>query len=132
MRREKWRIAALLGRCGPRYTASIVCGPRSVAPCTSPFLTTRWFTQSSSTNPANSISAHLGLAPKLGTGITAEDEVVLKTKRFIFLNRSSTLGKIVCVFACLFVPYTFIFLAKRMINQATWPIRQTPSRHIWF
>ena len=38
---DEMQIAALLGRCGPRYTASIVCGPRSGASCTLPLLTTR-------------------------------------------------------------------------------------------
>jgi hypothetical protein len=31
----------LLGRCGARYTAGIICAPPSVVPCTARLLTTR-------------------------------------------------------------------------------------------
>jgi hypothetical protein len=41
MRREKPPIAASLGRCCARYTASIICAPPSVVPCTARLLTTR-------------------------------------------------------------------------------------------
>jgi hypothetical protein len=41
MRREKPPIAASLGRCGARYTSSIICAPPSVVPGTARLLTTR-------------------------------------------------------------------------------------------
>ncbi|MGD9155112.1 MAG: hypothetical protein PVG90_06395, partial [Bacillota bacterium] len=41
MRREKPHIALSLGRCGARYTASIISAPPSVVPSTARLLTTR-------------------------------------------------------------------------------------------
>jgi hypothetical protein len=52
MRREKPSIVASLGRCGARYTVSIICAPRSVVPCTVQLLTTRMSIPRSSSNPA--------------------------------------------------------------------------------
>jgi hypothetical protein len=57
MRREKPHIAVSLGRCGARYTSSIICAPRSVVPCTARLLTTRMSQTESSANPAKSIGA---------------------------------------------------------------------------
>jgi hypothetical protein len=41
MRREKPPIASSLGRCGARYTSSIICASPSVVPSTARLLTTR-------------------------------------------------------------------------------------------
>ena len=81
MRREKWQIAALLGRCGPRHTASIVCGPRLVAPCTLPLLTTRLLFKVAQPIRQGFTTAHLGFAPKLGYQATSK-YVISSTNRF--------------------------------------------------
>jgi hypothetical protein len=78
MRREKPHIAASLGRCGARYTSSIICAPPSVVPGTARLLTTRM-----------SIAQPIRQGPSARLGVGAESWVTGNWLKKFFGNKST-------------------------------------------